>query len=67
METIYESFGEEIGFIVDAVTDTTNYFLRDPKKTFHDRIEKFLYGGLQDIRCIWLKINDRENNINTLG
>lgn len=66
METIYESFGEKIGFIVDAVTDTTNYFLRTPQKIFSDRIEKFLYGGLQDIRCIWLKINDRENNINTL-
>jgi len=66
MTTIYERFGEEIGFIVDAVTDTTNYFLRYPQHIFNDRIENFLYGGMQDIRCIRLKIHDRENNINTL-
>jgi len=63
---MYELFGEEIGFIVDAVTDTTNYFLHDPQHIFNDRIEKFLYGGIQDIRCIRLKIHDRENNITTL-
>jgi len=63
---IYKDFWEQIGFIVDAVTDTTNYFLHTPEHTFTDRIEKFLYGGMQDIRCIWLKIHDRENNINTL-
>lgn len=64
--TIYELFGEEIWFIVDSVTDTTNYFFHDPDHTFNDRIEKFLYGWMIDIRCIILKLHDRENNINTL-
>lgn len=67
IEDIYEIFGEEIGFIVDSVTDTTNYFFHDPHTLFHDRIEKFLYGWISDIRCILLKLHDRENNIDTLG
>lgn len=67
MKDIYEVFGEKIGFIVDAVTDTTNYFLHEPDTIFHDRIEKFLYGGMDDIRCIFLKLHDRENNIVTLS
>lgn len=63
---IYILFGENVGFIVDAVTDTTDYFLRTPTRIFNDRIEKIFYGGMQDIRCILLKLHDRENNINTL-
>lgn len=63
---ICEQFGEEVGFIVDSVTDTTDHFLHAPDHLFHDRIEKFLYGGMQDIRCILLKLHDRENNIDTL-
>ncbi len=66
MATIYSLFGEDVGFIVDSVTDTTNYFFHDPTRIFHDRIEKFLYWGMQDIRCIILKLHDREHNINTL-
>ncbi|EKD25143.1 MAG: hypothetical protein ACD_80C00113G0011 [uncultured bacterium (gcode 4)] len=66
LSTIYELFGEDVGFIVDSVTDTTNYFLHDRQHIFHDRIEKFLHGGMHDIRCIWLKLHDREHNINTL-
>ncbi len=66
MNAIYETFGDEIGFIVDSVTDTSDYFLYDPDIIFNDRIEKFLYGGMQDIRCIILKLHDRENNIDTL-
>lgn len=64
--SIYEIFGEDIGFIVDSVTDTTNYFFHNPDQVFNDRIEKILYGGMKDIRCILLKIHDREHNINTL-
>ena len=63
---IYSTFGEEVWFIVDSVTDTTDHFFRDPNHIFNDRIEKFLYGGMQDIRCILLKLHDRENNITTL-
>ena len=67
LSAIYKLFGEQVGFIVDSVTDTTDHFLHDPKHIFNDRIEKFLYGGMQDIRCIILKLHDREHNINTLG
>ncbi|MFZ2150878.1 MAG: HD domain-containing protein [Candidatus Absconditicoccaceae bacterium] len=67
LQQIYKTFGYEIGFMVDAVTDNINYFFHDPKKKFNDKIEKILYGGIQDVRCILLKLHDRENNINTLG
>ncbi len=66
IESIYTIFGEEIWFIVDSVTDTTDHFFHYPTQIFHDRIEKILYGGTQDIRCILLKLHDRENNIDTL-
>jgi hypothetical protein len=67
IESIYQQFGETIGFIVDAVTDTTNFFVREPEYILNDRIEKFLYGGTKDIRCILLKLHDREHNITTLA
>lgn len=63
---IYEIFGEEVGFIVDSVTDTTKYFFHEPNHVFNDKIEKILYGGMQNIRYILLKLYDRENNISTL-
>lgn len=66
VSNIYSLFGEQIGFIVDAVTDTTDRFFHDPTRIFHDRIEKILHGGTQDVRCVLLKLHDRENNINTL-
>lgn len=64
---IYEKFWEKIGFIVDSVTDTTKYFIHDPETTFDDKIEKILHGGMHDIRCILLKLYDREHNIDTLS
>lgn len=66
IDTIYTDFGQEVGFIVDAVTDTTDYFLATPTHIFSDRIEKIFYGGMYDVRCILLKLHDRENNITTL-
>lgn len=66
LSEIYENFWDEIWFMVDSVTDTTNYFHYDPTVLFHDKVEKFLHWGMQDIRCILLKLHDREHNINTL-
>lgn len=63
---IYELFWEEIWFIVDAVSDTSNYFFHEPEIVFHDKIEKFLHWGIHDVRCILLKLHDREHNISTL-
>lgn len=67
LELIYKTFWYEVWFMVDSVTDNIDYFFYDPQKKFHDKIEKILYWGMQDIRCILLKLHDRENNINTLS
>ncbi len=67
MKKIYETFWENIGFIVDSVTDTSNYFLNTPDIIYNDRIEKILAWGMSDIRCILLKLYDREHNIDTLS
>jgi len=66
LEKIYKDFWYEVWFMVDSVTDNINYFFYDPKKKINDKIEKILYWGMKDIRCILLKLHDRENNINTL-
>jgi len=63
---IYKEFGEEIWFIVDSVTKTTNYFYLDPERKFKCKVEKLLYGGLKNVRCLILKNCDRQNNLATL-
>lgn len=67
LSQIYKTFWYEIWFMVDSVTDNVNYFFHDPKIRFNDKIEKILYWWMKDIRCILLKLHDRENNINTLS
>jgi len=67
LSQIYKDFWYEIWFMVDSVTDNVNYFFHDPKIRFNDKIEKILYWWMKDIRCILLKLHDRENNINTLS
>lgn len=63
---IYNQFWKEIWFMVDSVTDNENRFLEEPNIVLNDKIEKILYWWMRDIRCILLKLHDRENNINTL-
>lgn len=67
MKDIYETFWYEVWFMVDSVTDNINFFLLEPEKVLDDKIEKILYWWMVDIRCILLKLHDRENNISTLG
>ncbi len=67
LEQIYKTFWYEVWFMVDSVTDNINYFFHNPEKRFNDKIEKILYWGMKDVRCILLKLHDRENNINTLS
>lgn len=67
LQQIYKTFWYEVWFMVDSVTDNVNYFFHDPQKKFSDKIEKILYWGMKDVRCILLKLHDRENNINTLS
>jgi len=64
---IYEEFWQEIGFIVDAVSDNYLYFYQHEDQPFEDKIEKLLYGGMKDVRCLLLKIFDRNHNLIWLG
>ncbi len=66
IESIYKEFGDNIGFIVDAVTKTNNYYYLEPDKIFKDKVEKLLYGWLKNVRCLILKNCDRQNNLATL-
>ncbi|MDD3284694.1 MAG: HD domain-containing protein [Patescibacteria group bacterium] len=65
MRKIYKKFGGDVGFIVDAVTKTTNHYYNN-KKIFSDKIGKMLWGGMKDPRVLLLKIFDRENNLSDL-
>lgn len=63
---IYNKFGRNVGFITDSVSKNYSNFYLNKSKTFNDKIEKFLYGGLQDIKCLLLKVADRSHNLKTL-
>lgn len=65
-EDVYGQFGEDIGFLVDAVTKGRHAFYKDENLIIEDRIERMLYAGQQDVRVLLLKIADRENNLTTL-
>lgn len=67
---IYNQFGGEVGFLVDAVTKTIDHFYKEPEnkifKKNGDYLNKVLYGGMRDVRCLLLKIGDRVHNVSTL-
>lgn len=65
IEQIYEQFGKEVGFLVDALTKKATGFYNSDM-VIEDRTERLLWAGMQDIRAFLLKIADREHNINTL-
>ena len=66
IEDIYEKFGSEIGFLVDAVTKDFKSFYMYPEVSFDDKIERLIWAGLKDVRVFLLKLADRENNLETL-
>lgn len=66
IDQIYSDFGEEIGYLVDAVTKTHLHFYRT-NQSFDSYLDKLLYGGLNDVRVFLLKIADRDNNLLTLS
>jgi (p)ppGpp synthase/HD superfamily hydrolase len=41
---IYDRFGHDIGFLVEAVTDHPLYFIDDTETIYNDKIEKILAG-----------------------
>lgn len=65
MERIYADFGDEVGFLVDAVTKDRKGF-HGRGEVFADKIERLLWAGMQDVRVILLKLADREHNISTI-
>ena len=65
IKEIYKKFGEEVGFIVDAVTKINSGYYNN-KIVFSDKIEKMLWGGMKNIRVLLLKILDRDNNLSDL-
>lgn len=65
LSDIYHYFGEEIGFLVDAVSKNYPSFLKRDKEVFHDPYEKMLFGALHDIRVLLLKLADRDHNTYT--
>lgn len=62
MRDIYQKFGKEIGFIVDSVTKTC-LKLYGKKMIFENKIDKYLSGGMADVRVLLLKLADREHNL----
>lgn len=66
MNVLYETFGEEIGFLVDSLTKCETSFHTHPNIVIKDRIERLLWAGMQDVRVLLLKIADRENNLSTI-
>lgn len=62
---LYQEFGSEIGFLVDSVTKGSDCFYCHGHN-FPDRLERLLWAGSQDIRCLLLKIADRQHNISTI-
>ncbi|MCB9798360.1 HD domain-containing protein [Candidatus Nomurabacteria bacterium] len=66
MEEIYHTFGDEVGFLVDAVTKQRKSFFGKPEIQIEDRVERLLWAGVRDVRVLLLKLADRENNLSTI-
>ena len=66
LQRVCRRFGKDVCFLVDSVTKTILHYYRNQKKTFEDKIEKTLWGGMKDVRVLLLKIYDRENNLSDL-
>lgn len=66
MEQIYKTFGNEVGFIVDAASKDEKTFYLYPEEHFEDKIERQLWAGMKNIRAILVKLADRDHNILTL-
>ncbi len=66
MGDIYRDFGKQVGFLVDSVTkDRSNFYCQGQE--FDDDIERLLWAGSQDVRCLLLKIADRQHNLSTIS
>lgn len=66
MKFIYDTFGDEVWYLVDAVTDNILYFYWHEDKRFKCKLDKLLTWAMKDARCAVLKLEDREHNNKTL-
>ncbi len=66
MEFIYKEFWETVWYLVDSVTATILYYYNEPKIIFKDKLDKLLTWMINDARCVFLKLIDREHNNKTL-
>lgn len=67
IEDIYEQFGSEIGFIIDALNKKSLTFYEYPEKKFSDRWERILYAGDKNFKVYLVKLADREHNLMSLS
>lgn len=65
-EQFYTWFGDDIGFICEALNKHDNYFCKEPHTCISDKIERILYAGMKDIRVLLIKIGDRDDNLRTI-
>ena len=65
MSEIYEKFGDNVWFIVDAVTKTEDKFYKNDDEIWDER-DKMLYWWIRNIWAILVKLADREHNLATL-
>lgn len=65
IKDIYINFWFEIWYIVDAVTKNKQTYYGS-NYAFERKIDKFLFWGINNIKCFLLKIADREDNLKTL-
>lgn len=66
IEAVYEMFGSEVGFIVDALNKRSNTFYEYPEKIFKHRLDRLIWAGEHDFKVYLVKLADRKHNISTL-
>jgi len=63
---LHKEFGPVVGFLVEAQTKGLDSFRQYPAVRIADKIERFLWAGIRDIRALLIKIAEREHNLATI-
>lgn len=66
IDDIYNHFGKEVGFIVDALNKNEESFYQYPEKVFQKKLSRFIWAGLKNFKVFLVKLADRSHNISTL-
>jgi GTP pyrophosphokinase len=67
VEDIHKEFGEEVAFLVDAVTKISALQMRSRAERQAETFRKMLISMAKDFRVIIIKFADRLHNMRTLG